>query len=736
MRIALVGAELEENLAVRYIRGALQAAGHDSVQVAFNEAAETERAAREIAGSGAELAGFSMVFTYRAREFARLAERARELGFRGHMTAGGHFAAFNAEALLRDVPAFDSVVCGEGEEIMCELARSRADLSRVKGLVRRDGSGRIVRNAPAAKPSDLDSLPHPVRKRPFDLYLGMPIVNMLSSRGCTHSCGFCSISAWHRLCGGERFRLRAPGRVAEEMAGLYREGVRIFNFHDDNFLLGSTAESIERAKALKAALEGFGVGRIAFAVKARPDEVDDRLFGYLKSMGLFRVFLGIEAGTADSLRRLGRGQTLDQNKRALEVVNRLDLHSCFNLLMLNPDSTLEDFAANVAFLRRHPANPMNFCRTEVYAGTPLERRLRREGRLLGDYWGYNYRIADERAQEVFEIVYPAFRERNWGERGLHHQVMDVDYEHQILSHFFGTEPGLRRKVKAFIREVNLNTCGYLEEIVEAVRRGLAGERARRDCARDLTARIEADNIRLYEVGQEMLSGLRALAVRFGQRPSFGMWAGKAAAAAGLVAALAVTEPGCSRRDTFHSEMVPKPPNEQPHEAPDEKTPEKPAPDDESPRPPTHISEMAPRPSHPRERAPMPPKESEPELGDASLIKKEFAEKGLPTIAMLVRSHKAIGVELWLDEEGGVSRSAVSGPKLTVRTNEMISRRLGLLSFEKREAFGKHFVLEFTAEEVEATQIRMFHGYEMAPRPSHMTERTPMPPPDTGNPFGW
>ena len=110
--------------------------------------------------------------------------------------------------------------------------------------------------------------------------------------------------------------------------------------------------------------------------------------------GLFRVFLGIEAGTADSLRRIGHGQTPAQNERALEIVNRLDLHACFNLLLLNPDSTLEDFRANVAFLRGHCGNPMNFCRTEIYAGTPLELKLRREGRLLGDYWGYGYRICE------------------------------------------------------------------------------------------------------------------------------------------------------------------------------------------------------------------------------------------------------------------------------------------------------------------------------------------------------
>ena len=69
-----------------------------------------------------------------------------------------------------------------------------------------------------------------------------------------------------------------------------------------------------------------------------------------------------------------RGVQSSELLRALGIVDRLGLHACFNLLIFNPDSTLDDVADNVAFLRSHPVNPMNFCRTEVYAGTPLCHR--------------------------------------------------------------------------------------------------------------------------------------------------------------------------------------------------------------------------------------------------------------------------------------------------------------------------------------------------------------------------
>ncbi len=108
MNIALVGTEYEENLALRHIHAALEGRGHSVSQITFNAEADTEAAAECLARSGAGLAAFSMVFTYRAAEFAALARSSRELVFRGHLVAEGHFAAFDAEALLRDVPAFDS----------------------------------------------------------------------------------------------------------------------------------------------------------------------------------------------------------------------------------------------------------------------------------------------------------------------------------------------------------------------------------------------------------------------------------------------------------------------------------------------------------------------------------------------------------------------------------------------------------------------------------------------------
>jgi len=45
-----------------------------------------------------------MVFTGRGREFCHLAQALRRGGYQGHLIAGGPFASFNCERLLRDYP--------------------------------------------------------------------------------------------------------------------------------------------------------------------------------------------------------------------------------------------------------------------------------------------------------------------------------------------------------------------------------------------------------------------------------------------------------------------------------------------------------------------------------------------------------------------------------------------------------------------------------------------------------
>jgi anaerobic magnesium-protoporphyrin IX monomethyl ester cyclase len=507
VRVALVGAELEENLGIRYMASALEQRGHEVEIVPFNSEADTSSAVRQVTCFNPQIVGLSMVFTSRAREFCGLANALREGGYSGQLVAGGHFASFNCKKLLTDFPAFDSVALGEGELVLCQLAENLGNPSKVLGLCHRTSSGSVELSSPSMNPQDLDALPFPKRTS-FHSYFGKPIASILSSRGCWRDCAFCSISAWYKQAGGKNFRVRSINNIVAEMSDLYfHHGVQIFNFQDDNFFLPNRQKSVERFETLRDGIKQAGIGKIAIAVKARPDSITRESISVLDKLGLFRVFLGVENASENGLRNLNRKQTVEDILNALVVLNDFDVHVAFNILMFEVDTTMEDILTNLRFIERHVENPFNFCRAEAYAGTGLETKLRARGLLLGDYFGFDYRINDPKVEAFHQIANYAFFDRNFSDFGLHYFNMQVDFFFQILRRFHPEfiSQSLRALVRNFIKQTNLDTFESLSRIFDFVREVNTTDELRiHRFAREMRERIDTKSMHILSQGKKVI----------------------------------------------------------------------------------------------------------------------------------------------------------------------------------------------------------------------------------------
>lgn len=512
MRIALIGAELEENLGLRYMASALEQQGHEALIIPFNEEADIPQVVRSLMAAAPEIAGLSMVFTGRAREFCRLASKLREAGYAGHLTAGGHFAALNCEQLLTDFPEFDSIALGEGEELICNLAAHLDDLSGVAGFCYRSPDGSLRTNPGTGNPENLDTLPFP-RRTEFHEYFGQRIASILSSRGCWRECAFCSIDAWYRSGGGRKFRIRSIDNIVAEMAELYHQhDIRIFNFQDDNFFLPDPKQALARFKALRKGLKKAGVEKIAIAVKARPDSINRAALEVLDDLGIFRVFLGVENASQRGLDNLNRKNTVAQIENALKILNDYDLHIAYNLLMFEPDTNMQDIAINLDFMERHVDNPFNFCRAEAYAYTGLEKKLRADNILSGDYFGFDYRIKDLQVETFHKIANYAFFDRNFSDYGLHYFNMEVDFSYLLLRRFFPERltRELRSEVRAFIKETNVDTHRHLCRIYDLVLATDPGDReAIREIMKTLRRRVDERSRTLRAQGERIIDRLQA-----------------------------------------------------------------------------------------------------------------------------------------------------------------------------------------------------------------------------------
>jgi radical SAM superfamily enzyme YgiQ (UPF0313 family) len=513
MKVALIGAELEENLGLRYMAAALEQQGHQAEIIAYNSERDLSQTVSQTLALSPDIVGLSMVFTSRAREFCNLAQALRSNSFSGHITAGGHFAALNCQQLLRDFPAFDSVALGEGEFIICDLADRLGDYRSVSGLCFRSPDGIIQTNRSKGNPENLDALPYP-RRTTFHDYFGKPIASMLTSRGCWRNCAFCSINAWYKQGGGKKFRIRSIENIVREMKQLYFDyGVRIFNMQDDNFFLPNKTQALRRFEELREALHREGVEGIAIAVKVRPDSVTEETIRVLDDLGLFRVFLGVENASEIALKKLNRKCRLQDILNALQILNDFDVHIAYNLLMFELDTTLEDILTNLRFIERHIDNPFNFCRAEAYAGTGLERKLLAEGCLLGDYFGFDYRLKDPHAEAFHQVANYAFFDRNFSESGLHYFNMQVDFYFQLLRRFYPhlLSLTLRSRVRNFIKQTNLDTYEHLCQIYDFVAStDPRDQQAIHQFSRDIRDRVDRQSHELRLRGESLLNWIHRL----------------------------------------------------------------------------------------------------------------------------------------------------------------------------------------------------------------------------------
>ena len=137
MRLTLVGADLEENLGMGMIAAAATAAGHRVEVLAFNDSGQTPDLANRISSSGPDVVGLAAQFQHRGTDFLRLATALRNCGFRGHITAGGHFATMGYAGVLAGRYGVDSVVLYDGEDTIIDLLATLAagrSLADVPGI--------------------------------------------------------------------------------------------------------------------------------------------------------------------------------------------------------------------------------------------------------------------------------------------------------------------------------------------------------------------------------------------------------------------------------------------------------------------------------------------------------------------------------------------------------------------------------------------------------------------------
>lgn len=461
--VLLLGFEEWENLGLRYIAAYLRQYG---IKVKVHPLGGTkEEILTLIQIEKPEIIGFSLIFQRMLFDFAELIEYLRAYGVKVHITMGGHFPSTEPKTAMATIPGLDSIVKGEGEETLLALFEHRHQPEKwqqIQGLVFRDKhNGRILINPPRPKIQPLDSLPFPIRSDNLPKIRGLGLCSILASRGCYYDCSFCSIHTFYGEMPGPRRRARSPENVATEMELLFHQrGMRIFIFEDDDlFMRGRTQR--EWIDDFVQELKQRGLtNQIIWRVSCRVDDIDPEPIRKMMQAGLKSVYIGIESGNNQGLETFNKHYTVDDIYQALTKLREIGIPFEFGFMLLHPDATIETVQQDIAFLKKISANGdavVQFTKMLPYSGTPINRRLKKEGRLVGTLAAPDYGFMDPRLNLFQLFLSEAYHIRNFDPSGLGERLRFAKLDVSLVEKFFADQYDAQeyaRAVRELIRRSN------------------------------------------------------------------------------------------------------------------------------------------------------------------------------------------------------------------------------------------------------------------------------------------
>jgi anaerobic magnesium-protoporphyrin IX monomethyl ester cyclase len=287
-------------------------------------------------------------FTASINDAIKICRLAKEINPAAVTVLGNVHATFcYEEILLHDNKSVDFIVRGEGEVTLVELlncVNANDDPRKVSGLAFwRDGG--VVVTPKASYIQDLDALPMawdlvdwPIYKYRAKHDARLAIIS--SSRGCKQQCSFCS----QQLFWSQTWRARSPENVVAELELLSRDyGVEVAMLADEI----PTFDRVRWERILDLMIERRVP--VKLLMETRVDDIlrDADIMDKYRLAGVDHIYVGVEAGTQETLDLFKKDTQVAQSKQAIDLINNADIVSETSFVLGMPDDTPESIAWTV-----------------------------------------------------------------------------------------------------------------------------------------------------------------------------------------------------------------------------------------------------------------------------------------------------------------------------------------------------------------------------------------------------
>ena len=292
---------------------------------------------------------------------------------------------------MLDLSQVDFLIGGEIDFAIGEIADEffeNRQFDQINNILYKNAEGTWIKTRFHVWEDDLDQVPFPARfLMKNELYVrpdtGKPMATIQTARGCPASCIYClspDIS-------GKRVRKRSPQNVFEEMTECYTKyGIKDFFFKADTF----TIDAQWVIELCELIINSSLYKKIAFTANSRVNPLRKDVLEIMKKAGCFAVAFGFESGSDETLRKIRKGATTQQNIQAMKWSKEAKLQVYGFFMIGFPWETREDieltkrhiFELNPDFIEIHVALP--------YYGTQLYDECAKEGVLEKNVLGNDY----------------------------------------------------------------------------------------------------------------------------------------------------------------------------------------------------------------------------------------------------------------------------------------------------------------------------------------------------------
>ena len=249
---------------------------------------------------------------------------------------GGPEVSYHAEAFLKEEPAVDLVMMGEGEITFAHFLKALLEgeeLKQVPGLMLRNDDGTIT-DTGFRQVMDMSQIPFPYAFMDMK-ELEHRIIYYESSRGCPFSCAYCLSSIDKKL------RFRSLDLVLPELEWFLQAKVPQVKFVDRTFNCKKS-----HAMAIWQYIRDHDNGVTNFHFEIAADLLDKDELDLLSTMrpGLVQLEIGVQSTNEKTLEAIRRKTDIEEIREITETINSWhNIHQHLDLIAGLPWEDLESF---------------------------------------------------------------------------------------------------------------------------------------------------------------------------------------------------------------------------------------------------------------------------------------------------------------------------------------------------------------------------------------------------------